>query len=80
MRKFQGQLRLAILPLGSQIFGTGAPSGWVRMGYDGSNYARPELEWTQRNFVCVQMMIEQRNFYDQERGVYIYTSLLLRDC
>jgi formylglycine-generating enzyme required for sulfatase activity len=42
----------------------------VRMGYDGSNYARPELQWTQHNFVCVQMMIEQRDFYDVERGVY----------
>ena len=36
----------------------------IRMGYDGSAYARPELRWTQRNFVCVQMMAEDRNFYD----------------
>jgi gamma-glutamyl hercynylcysteine S-oxide synthase len=72
-------------PQDAQISGPASPSdaaAWladlrhwrterlVRMGYDGSNYARPELEWTQRNFVCVQMMIEQRDFYDVERGVY----------
>ena len=32
----------------------------VRMGYDGSNYSRPDFKWTQRNFVCVQMMIEDK--------------------
>ena len=42
----------------------------VRMGYDGSNYSRPDFKWTQRNFVCVQMMIEERDFFDRERGVY----------
>lgn len=42
----------------------------VRMGYDGSNYGRPELAWTQRNFVCVQMMVEERNFYDPQRARY----------
>jgi formylglycine-generating enzyme required for sulfatase activity len=36
----------------------------VRMGYDGSNYARPELKWSQRNFVHAQMMVEDRFFYD----------------
>jgi iron(II)-dependent oxidoreductase len=42
----------------------------VRMGYDGANYARPELQWTQKNFLCVQMMVEERDFYDRTRGVY----------
>ncbi|MGI8772922.1 MAG: formylglycine-generating enzyme family protein [Acidobacteriaceae bacterium] len=42
----------------------------VRMGYDGSNYARPELKWTQRNFICVQMMVEERDFYDAARATY----------
>jgi iron(II)-dependent oxidoreductase len=42
----------------------------VRMGWDGSNYERPELQWTQHNFVCVQMMIEQRDFYDRQSGKY----------
>jgi hypothetical protein len=43
---------------------------WVRMGYDGTNYARPELQWTQHNFVCVQMMVEERDFYDRGSGAY----------
>ena len=42
----------------------------VRMGYDGSNYARPEFAWTQKNFICVQMMIEERDFFDRDKGVY----------
>lgn len=42
----------------------------VRMGYDGANYGRPALQWTQHNFVCVQMMVEERDFYDRERGTY----------
>ncbi len=42
----------------------------VRMGYDGGNYLRPELQWTQRNFVCAQMMVEERDFYDRERATY----------
>jgi iron(II)-dependent oxidoreductase len=42
----------------------------VRIGYDGTNYARPELQWTQRNFVCVQMMVEEHDFYDGEKGTY----------
>ncbi|MGB7191222.1 MAG: SUMF1/EgtB/PvdO family nonheme iron enzyme [Acidobacteriaceae bacterium] len=42
----------------------------VRMGYNGANYSRPEFNWTQHNFACVQMMVEERNFYDPVRGVY----------
>src|SRR5215469_4455544 len=42
----------------------------VRMGYDGRNYARPELRWTQRNFICVQMMIEEKDFFDREKSQY----------
>jgi hypothetical protein len=72
-------------PVDAQIPGPPAPaagSSWladlkhwrterlVRMGYDGSNYARPEFAWTQKNFICVQMMIEERNFFDHEKGVY----------
>ncbi len=36
----------------------------VRMGYDDSEYRRRELAWSQRNFVHVQMMVEDRYFYD----------------
>lgn len=80
-----GAQETAYPPQDAQIPGPASPgdrSAWlrdlrhwraerlVRMGYDSSNYARPELQWTQHNFVCVQMMIEQRDFYDRERGVY----------
>jgi len=36
----------------------------IRMGYDDSEYRRPELLWTQRNFIQPQMMVEERYFYD----------------
>ncbi len=42
----------------------------MRMGYDGSEYTRPELLWTQRNFVHTQMMVEDRYFYDPVAGRY----------
>jgi formylglycine-generating enzyme required for sulfatase activity len=42
----------------------------MRMGYDGAAYARPELLWTQRNFVHAQMMVEDRYFYDPIAGRY----------
>jgi len=42
----------------------------IRMGYDGSQYDRPELKWTQSSFVQPQMMIEDRYFYDLESGKY----------
>lgn len=42
----------------------------VRMGYDDANYARQEFRWTQHNFLCAQMMVEERDFYDRKRGVY----------
>ena len=72
-------------PIDAQIPGPPAPSAFsswladlkhwreerlVRMGYDGRNYARPEFAWTQKNFICVQMMIEDRNFFDREKGMY----------
>src|SRR3989449_1891328 len=42
----------------------------VRMGYDASEYSRPELRWTQSSFVQPQMMIEDRYFYDPTAGRY----------
>ena len=36
----------------------------TRIGYNGSEYDRPELKWTQRSFIQPQMMIEDRYFYD----------------
>src|SRR3982751_3474929 len=42
----------------------------IRIGYNGSEYDRPELKWTQSSFVQPQMMIEDRYFYDPGAGKY----------
>src|SRR5262249_53467119 len=41
-----------------------------RIGYNGSEYDRPELKWTQSSFMQPQMMIEDRYFYDPAAGKY----------
>ncbi len=38
--------------------------------YADKQYQRPELEWTQRIFSQVQLLIWDRSFYDPERGEY----------
>lgn len=42
----------------------------IRIGYDDALYRRPELAWSQRNFVHAQMMVEDRCFYDPVEGRY----------
>jgi iron(II)-dependent oxidoreductase len=42
----------------------------TRLRYDGSQYERPELAWTQRVFSQVQLLIWDRSFYDPETGEY----------
>ncbi|MGH9704783.1 MAG: hypothetical protein ACRD4K_15515, partial [Candidatus Acidiferrales bacterium] len=42
----------------------------VRMGYDDSQYLRPELKWTQSSFIQPLMMAQERYFYDPQRGAY----------
>ena len=42
----------------------------IRIGYNGSEYERPELKWTQSSFIQPQMMIEDRYFYDPVAGRY----------
>ena len=42
----------------------------IRIGYTDANYLRPELRWSQRNFVHAQMMVEDRYFYDPEARRY----------
>jgi len=42
----------------------------IRIGYEGSEYARPELKLTQSSFIQPQMMIEDRYFYDPVAGKY----------
>jgi iron(II)-dependent oxidoreductase len=49
--------------------------GWrtdrrTRLRYDGAQYDRPELEWTQHVFSQVQLLIWDRSFYDPEEGKY----------
>ena len=38
--------------------------------YDGLQFDRPELEWTQHIFSQVQLLIWDRSFYDPEKGEY----------
>ena len=42
----------------------------IRAGYDGKEYDRPELAWSQRDFIQPQMMAEERFFYDPAAGKY----------
>jgi iron(II)-dependent oxidoreductase len=41
-----------------------------KLGYDDSEYKRPELLWTQSSFMQPQMMVEDRYFYDPVAGKY----------
>jgi len=50
----------------------------VRMGYDDAEYRRRELAWSQRNFVHVQMMVEDRYFYERAPGL-LPTSAAITD-
>jgi gamma-glutamyl hercynylcysteine S-oxide synthase len=43
---------------------------WIRVGYDGSRYAMPELKWAQSAFIQPQMMVHDRYFYDPVAGKY----------
>jgi formylglycine-generating enzyme required for sulfatase activity len=36
----------------------------VRIGYNGGQYDRPELKWTESSFIQPQMMAHERYFYD----------------
>lgn len=42
----------------------------IRMGYNGKQYRRPELQWTQKAFIQPQMMAQDRYFYDPDEGKY----------
>jgi formylglycine-generating enzyme required for sulfatase activity len=42
----------------------------TRLRYDGSEYGRPELEWTQHVLSQVQVLIWDRSFYDPAKGEY----------
>ena len=42
----------------------------IRIGYDGSRYDNPALQWTQSSFIQPQMMVQDRYFYDPVAGKY----------
>ena len=42
----------------------------IRIGYDGSRYQIPSLQWTQPSFIQPQMMVQDRYFYDSVAGKY----------
>ena len=68
--------------------GAGAFDGWIAamrawraerlagIPYDGSQYDRPELLWTQRDFVQPQVMVEDRFLYDPVSRRYTVGRLL----
>ena len=48
----------------------------TRLRYDGSQYERPELEWTQHIFSQVQLLIWDRSFYDPVKREYTVEKFL----
>ena len=42
----------------------------IRIGYNGSRYELPALQWTQSSFIQPQMMVEDRYFYDPVANHY----------
>ncbi len=42
----------------------------ARMRYDDSQYSKPDLKWTQQNFVQTQAMVEDRYLYDPLTRTY----------
>ena len=42
----------------------------IRIGFDPSEYDRPELKWAQSSFIQPQVMIEERYLFDPESGKY----------
>ena len=42
----------------------------IRIGYDGSRYTLPQLQWAQHSFIQPQMMVHDRYLYDPVAGKY----------
>jgi iron(II)-dependent oxidoreductase len=42
----------------------------IRIGYDGSRYNLPQLQWAQHSFMQPQMMVHDRYLYDPVTGKY----------
>jgi len=80
-----GVMNLSEPPAPEEIFfpgPAGDPDAWLaglkawradrrtRLRYEGSQYDRPELAWTQQVFSQVQLLIWDRTFYDPQTGQY----------
>ena len=48
----------------------------AQIGYDDADYRRPELRWTQHDFVQTQVMMEDRYLYDPATRRYTVTRFL----
>ena len=48
----------------------------IYVGYDGSRYDLPALQWTQSNFIQPQAMVEDRYLYDPKLGKYTVSRYL----
>lgn len=42
----------------------------TRVGFNDSQYRRPEFKWAQHNFVAPQVMVQERYLYDAIKGEY----------
>src|SRR5260221_9305278 len=48
----------------------------LRMGFDGSGYGRPKLQWTQQNFIHTLLLVADGYFYDPATREYTVTRFL----
>jgi gamma-glutamyl hercynylcysteine S-oxide synthase len=48
----------------------------ILLRYDGAEYDRPDLQWTQHIFSQVQLLIWDRSLYDPEKGEYTVDKFL----
>jgi hypothetical protein len=47
----------------------------IGIGYDGSRYSLPALQWTQSSFIHPQMMVQDRFPYDPVAGKYMVNAI-----
>lgn len=48
----------------------------IRLGYDGAEYQRAPLKWTQQAFIQTQMMVQERYFFDPATERYTVSRYL----
>jgi iron(II)-dependent oxidoreductase len=47
----------------------------IGIGYDGSRYSLPALQWIQSSFIQPQMMVQDRFPYDPVAGKYMVNAI-----